>query len=486
MKDLSCYKDFNDDFLSSRFLYFARDLKSDFDDVSEDECLIMIEKIKQLKDIKDADQAQGIIDTITDLIEKNSKMARVLIKNDFQSLFTYLIEIDTNTFYCSLYDLLSEIILKYDGNLTDFVTKDMLHFLNILSDENSHIFISNLKCLQHLLYKDASFKHFFIQNGGYHKLLNYTIYKDMLEDKIQFIFNILSRIIEIPETSDLSDEYINSIEEQKSLFSQILKSLENDSYIEGKTRTLICLDYFIRTSLNLEPIIGRDQLIIFDKQIFEQIINVIFKNVRLNNNNIVYICLDMIYIFLKAKLYTELIDIQIIQQNILLIFNVFKDSYSPILYSFKILTVLANNITTNEMISDDIICESIEFSKSKAFAIKSQAVHFLSVLIINVDSSHAVPILNKYPVIIEIFCDFLHTKDSILQDVLSALGRSVELSQNDQLAIGISEIFQWLDIDYLNELLVNYEHEKNEDYRYLIITSEIRLLIKEYNRLNEE
>lgn len=475
-----CYKDLHDDLLSLRYMQVSNNYESDSDPIDEDNFQLLITKIHQIYTIKKIDDAQSIIDTIKNLIQQDPTMANVLIDNDFNSLFNFLIEMNTNVFYCSLYDLLSELFLNYKGDFDIFVSQNVLIFLNMLSDENSHIFISNLKCVRNLLARNKAYKHFFIENGGFFRLLSYEIHENILEDKIILIFDIISMILEVQNENDPSNDYISSIQEQDFLLSQIYQSLSIQS-VNVKKHVLTCLDYFIRASLLFRSIISEDRLLIYNNEKLDQIKTEVMKNIRLYDEDIVVLCIDIIILIMRA-FSPKSFDIGLIQEDIMLIFNAFKNSYYPIIYSFKLLIQIANNIEVNTLISDEIISVSIFFCESDAFSIKIKSVHFLSILIQMTSNLYACSIIEKHPDIIEIFNDFLHTKDKILDCVISSLGKIVDLSREQKISISPFQIFQIIDIGFIKELQLNYEEDK-DNLRILNLLSGIRYLVNTYDNL---
>lgn len=475
-----CYKDLHDDLLSLRYMQVSNNYESDSDPIDEDNFQLLITKIRQIYTIKKIEDAQSIIDTIRNLIQQDPLMANALIENDFNSLFNFLVEMNTNIFYCSLYDLLSELFLKYEGDFDIFVSQNVLIFLNILSDENSHIFISNLKCIRNLLAKNKAYKHFFIENGGYFKLLSYEIYENILEDKVILIFDIISMIIEVQNENDPSNDYLSSIDEQNLLLSQIFQSLNTQS-VNVKKKVLACLDYFIRTNLIFRSIISEDRLLIYNDEKLDQIKTEIMKDIRLYDEDIVILCIDIIILIMRA-FSPKSFDINSIQEVIMLVFNAFKNSYYPIIYSFKLLIQIANNIEVNSLISDEIISASISFCESDAFSIKLKSVHFMSILIQMTDNEHACPIIENHPDIIEIFNDFLHTGDKILDCVISSLCKIVDLSREQKIPISPFQIFNIIDIGFIKELQFNYEEDK-DNLSILNLLSGIRYLVNTYDNL---
>ena len=280
MKKRLPYKKPQKDLLTIRMMQIASNSEfrktSDDSEIqdNEDDIKTLSKKIEQLFEV-DVLDIEHILITIKDMVSNNSILANVLMENDFNSIFYFLLEQDTDIFYSSLFDLLSEIFKNYNGDITEYVTDDLLDFLNSLIDDDPIIFTSNIVCIINLLANNNAFKDFFIQNGGYSKLLNYQI-DDILrnqisnaisENQIKAIFNAISLILEVQDDSDVSNEYQHSIDEQKCILNLIFKSLQiKNNYMitefNEKICILCCLDVFIRTSFNMNSVQDVDKLLI--------------------------------------------------------------------------------------------------------------------------------------------------------------------------------------------------------------------------------
>ena len=179
-------------------------------------------------------------------------------------------------------------------------------------------------------------------------------------------------------------------------------------------------------------------------------------------------------------------DFEEFQKSIYNICSAFPNSTKTIKKAFKILTIIANTPDLIESISDDLISIAIKFYQSDVFSIKSKSAHFLAILIQCSSNLRTCSIIEEFPDVIDIICDFLHSKDVILERTSGALMKIIELSLNKQIELDISKIYESIDIDFLKELQFNLENDADDNSLKLIILVNIRALVSFYPELENE
>ncbi|KAK8860978.1 hypothetical protein M9Y10_012670 [Tritrichomonas musculus] len=478
MSDVLVYKDNDEGYSSFQAIQAVVDnynsnLNDNDAENNEDGIYMLSVKKQQLFDFNDPGRSEPLIETIKNMIIEGSLTANQLVENDFYSIFSFLIKMDSNVFYRSLYDLLTKVFDEYVGDIKEFVSEDILIFLNHLSDENSFEFISNLSCIASLLRRENSYKFFFINNKGFTKLINldyrnHYINPNILDTKVKLMMNVIALILDIP--NDVSNELIYTSQDQICIYKQIYKILFEFADLKVKSLAMISLDAFIRYCFKLSSSTmikteNNEQLsfLIYDDFYCNQIAVEVMKCLGFNDEDIVRSCLDIIAIFYCINK-LNFFEFDVFQNKVKIIFGAFRNDEKVLLEVFKLFMILADDCSINFKISEDIITNAIQLCDSEIFTVKSKSIHFLAILVQMSQNSRARSIIEKFPIIIEIFCDFIHAKEAIVERVLGALTQVVELSLNQEFTtqnnskINVFQVYELIDIDFLYEFKLELEH----------------------------